>query len=146
VTTVITWSVGEELGTSSAVQAILTYFAASDLTTILSQSTPFGLGVRVPGLQLLLGALPEDAPTLAQLASPVFHVDAQDPPLYLLHGDRDPQMPINQSLQMWGVYKAQGLDVSIDVVHGAGHGGELFFTPPQQEAVEAFWWRVLGGK
>jgi hypothetical protein len=55
-------------------------------------------------------------------------------------------MPINQSLQMWGVYKAQGLDVSFDVVHGAGHGGELFFAPPQQEVVEAFWWRVLGGK
>jgi acetyl esterase/lipase len=138
-------AVGAERDTSSAVQAILTYFAASDLTTILSQSTPVGLTVRVPGLQLLLGAPPDEVPALAQLASPVSHADANDPPLYLLHGDRDPQMPINQSLQMWGAYKALGLDVSFAAVHGAGHGGELFFAPQQQAAVEAFWWRVLGG-
>ncbi|HTR00265.1 MAG TPA: alpha/beta hydrolase, partial [Candidatus Acidoferrum sp.] len=135
--------VGDYLATSSSVQAIVSYFAATDLTTILAQSTPFGLGVREPGLKLLLGDLPDQKPELARLASPVFQVDANDPPLYLLHGDRDPQMPVNQSLQMWGVYKDKGLDVTFDPVHGAGHGGPLFFTPEHQQAVVAFLRRTL---
>lgn len=135
--------VGEFPATSSAVQAIVSYFAATDLTTILAQSTPFGLGVREPGLKLLLGDLPDKKPELARLASPVFHVDAGDPPLYLLHGDLDPQMPVNQSLQMLGEYKAAGLDVTFDPVHGAPHGGPLFFTPEHQKAVIAFLRRTL---
>ncbi|MEQ9564595.1 MAG: prolyl oligopeptidase family serine peptidase, partial [Pseudomonadales bacterium] len=66
-------------------------------------------------------------PDIAKLASPVFHVDAGDPPLLLLHGDQDPQMPINQSHELEGIYQRHGLDVSLDVVHGAAHGGPDFY-------------------
>ena len=118
---------GDHLDTSSDIQAIISYFGASDLTTILSQSTPFGLSVREPALELLLGALPEENESLAMLASPVYLVDENDPPLLLLHGDKDPQMPINQSLQMFGAYKKAELNVIFDPVHGAVHGGPGFF-------------------
>ena len=138
-------TVGSNLDTSSDVQAILSYFAATDLTTILSQSTPFGVGVREPGLTLLLGALPDAVPELAQLASPVYQVDANDPPLLLLHGDRDPQMPVNQSLQMLGTYQEHGLDVAFIPVHGAAHGGPLFNEPKYTEQVIAFVKRTIGG-
>ena len=138
-------TVGSNLDTSSDVQAILSYFAATDLTTILSQSTPFGVGVREPGLTLLLGALPDAVPELAQLASPVYQVDANDPPLLLLHGDRDPQMPVNQSLQMLGTYQEHGLDVAFIPVHGAAHGGQLFNEPKYTEQVIAFVKRTIGG-
>ena len=94
---------------SSDVQAIVSYFAATNLTTILAQSTPFGLGIREPALKRLLGAAPKDAEALAQLASPVFQVDRSDPPLMLFHGDQDPQMPINQSHELEGAYEQQGL-------------------------------------
>ena len=120
-------TIGGHPDTSSDVQAIISYFGASDLTTILSQSTPFGLGVREPALEALLGALPEDDPETAKLASPVTHVDPSDPPLLLFHGDRDPQMPINQAHQLEGAYEALGLDVHFDPVHGAAHGGAAFY-------------------
>lgn len=136
-------SIGNELSTSSAVQAILAYFPATDLGTILAQSTPFGLSVREPALQLLLGGTPQEKPDLVRLASPVQLVKADSPPLYLLHGDRDPQMPVNQSLQLWGVYKDFGLDVSFAPVHGAAHGGAAFFADGQQAAVVAFLRRTL---
>jgi acetyl esterase/lipase len=130
-------NLGNHTSVSSDIQAIVSYFGASDLTTILSQSTPFGLNVRTPALELLLGALPEDDMGQAELASPVYHVDASDPPLLLLHGDRDPQMPINQTLQMFGAYKAASLDVYFDPVHGAVHGGPGFFDPEHlQRAIE----------
>lgn len=136
-------TLGNHLDTFSDVQAILSYFGASDLTTILSQSTPFGLNVRAPALEFLLGALPENDEAKTKLASPVYLVDANDPPLLLLHGDRDPQMPINQSLQMLGAYKAANLDVLFDPVHGAVHGGPGFFDEGHLATALAFLQRTL---
>lgn len=136
--------VGAHLKDSSSVQAILDYYGASNLTTILAQSTPFGLGVREPALARLLGALPDKATHLAELASPVRHVDRSDPPLLLLHGDQDPQMPINQAHELEGAYEKAGLDVYFDVVHGGRHGGEAFFAPAQLERALAFLRRTIG--
>jgi acetyl esterase/lipase len=131
-------TLGEQRGESSEVQAIVSYFAATNLTTILAQSTPFGLNIREPALVRLLGATPKDAEPLARLASPVFHVDAGDPPLLLLHGDQDPQMPINQSHELEGAYEKAGLDVELIVVHGAAHGGDAFYSPANVERVAQF--------
>jgi dipeptidyl aminopeptidase/acylaminoacyl peptidase len=83
--------------------------------------------VRVPALQLLLGGQPDDVPELARLASPVFHVDANDPPLLLIHGDQDPQAPINQSHELQGRYEALKLPHRFVVLHGSKHGGNEFF-------------------
>lgn len=132
-------NVGSHLEADSAIQAIVSFYGAANLTSILSQSTPHGLSVRVPALELLLGNGPEEAPALAKLASPVFHVDAGDPPLLLLHGDQDPQMPINQSHELEGVYKAsEASKVVFEVVHGGAHGGESFYTGEQLGRVSAF--------
>jgi acetyl esterase/lipase len=138
-------AVGPEfLDRSSDVQAIVSYFGASNLTTILAQSTPFGLNVRRPALERLLGALPENAKELAMLASPVTHVDRSDPPLLLLHGDQDPQMPINQSHELQGAYRKLGLDVDFDVLHGAAHGGDAFFIGEPLERAVKFLQRTIG--
>jgi acetyl esterase/lipase len=131
-------TLGDHSNASSDVQAIVGYFGASNLTTILAQSTPYGLNVRVPALQTLLGGSPENVEPLARLASPVFHVDASDPPLLLLHGDQDPQMPINQSHELEGAYEKLALDVALVVVHGAAHGGDAFFDERRTELVAAF--------
>ncbi len=128
-------TVGGNLAESSAVQAIVSYYGASNLQSILEQSTPHGLSVRVPALELLLGGQPDQQPELARLASPVAHVDASDPPLWLLHGDQDPQMPINQSHELEGAYQALSLPVDFEVVHGAAHGGPEFTTPERLDRV-----------
>jgi len=137
-------TVGADLPQSSDVQAIISFYGASNLTTILDQSTPFGLGVREPALELLLGALPERAGAMARLASPVFHVDADDPPLLLLHGDQDPQMPINQAHELQGAYEALGLDVTFHVLHGSVHGGPEFYQGEPLALAVAFLRRTIG--
>lgn len=129
---------GDYTDQSSDVQGIISFFGASDLTTILSQSTPHGLSVRTPALELLLGGLPEANEELAKLASPVFHVDKNDPPLLLLHGDRDPQMPINQAHQLQGAYEAVKARVQFKVLHGAAHGGKVFYEPAQMKLAKGF--------
>jgi acetyl esterase/lipase len=137
-------TVGAHLDQSSAVQAIVAYYPATNLATILAQSTPFGLNVRVPAIELLLGAQPDRAPDLARLASPVTHVDAADPPLLLFHGDQDPQMPINQSHELYGRYDALNLDVDLVVVHGAAHGGDVFYENTNLDRALAFLARTIG--
>lgn len=131
-------TVGGHLDQPSDVDVIVSYFGASNLTTILDQSTPFGLNIRVPGLEALFGGPPDERTELAQLASPVFHVDGSDPPLLLLHGDQDPQMPINQSHELEGAYERAGLEVGFEVVHGAAHGGPQFFDQARTALVVDF--------
>lgn len=130
--------IGEHDTTSSDMQAIISFYGASNLTTILAQSTPHGLSVREPALALLFGGKPADRLELARLASPVFFVDARDPPLLTYHGDQDPQMPINQAHELVGAYKKLGLPATLEVVYGGGHGGKLFYTPAQLEQVAQF--------
>ncbi len=137
-------NVGPDLQQSSDVQAIVSLFGASNLTSILSQSTPHGLDVRAPALELLLGARPDAAPELARLASPVFHVDGKDPPLLLLHGDQDNQMPINQSHELQGAYEKLGLPVRMVVMHGSGHGGPAFTSAESLTLIDEFLRRQLG--
>lgn len=130
--------IGGHLTESSDVQAIVSLYGASNLQSILSQSTPHGLGVRIPALQLLLGGQPENKPELARLASPVAHVDALDPPLLLIHGDQDPQMPINQSHELEGAYRSVNRPVQFEVVHGGAHGGKTFYDADRMRIIHEF--------
>lgn len=120
------------------ISAIVSLYGASNLETILQQSTPHGLNVRIPALQLLLRAQPDENPALARLASPVTHVDSKDPPLLLIHGDQDIQMPINQSHELRGAYLSVGRKVEFDVIHGGGHGGEKFYTQDRLQRIATF--------
>lgn len=121
-------AVGDNLQQSSNVQAIVSFYGAANLQSILSQSTEHGLSVRVPALQLLLGGQPTEVPVLTRLASPIVHVDSTDPPLWLIHGDADPQMPLQQSKELQFAYEQAKLPVSLDVIAGGKHGGKEFFS------------------
>jgi dipeptidyl aminopeptidase/acylaminoacyl peptidase len=100
--------------------------------------------VRRPALELLFGGPPDIKKSLAELASPVRHVDASDPPLLIFHGDRDPQMPINQSHELQGAYEQLGLDVTFVVVHGSAHGGDAFYTGKNLDRAVDFLHRTIG--
>jgi len=112
---------GDYLNQSSSVQAIVSYFGASDLTTILAQSTPAGLEMRKPALERLLGAPPEQVPDFAKQARPIFHVDRNDPPVLLLHGDQDTRMPLNQVYELQWAYEQVGRHVEVLILHGVDH-------------------------
>ena len=131
-------TLGENLQTSSKVQAILDYYGPTNLITILKQSTPHGLNVRTPALELLFGKPVKDATAELNLASPVFHVDKNDPPLFICHGDQDIQVPVNQSIELYGKYKQAGLKVEMEFIYGAAHGGKEYTNPILIEQVLKF--------
>ncbi len=136
-------SEGDYLNESSSVQAIVSYFGATDLTTILPQSTPDGLAVRAPALERLFGAPPDKVPELAKLASPIFHVDRDDPPAFLLHGDQDLQMPVNQVLEMKWAYENVGRNIDMLILHGVDHVAPPFFAGKPVDQVVRFLKRNL---
>lgn len=131
-------TIGTHRGQSSDVRAIVSLYGASDLTTILAQSKPQGLKMRVPALQLFLGGQPAEKPDLARLASPVAQLDAHDPPLLLIHGDADPQMPPEQSHELAEAYRKAGLTVRLEIIPGAVHGGPQFFDETRLALIADF--------
>lgn len=128
---------------SSSVQAIADYYGPTNFLTILDQSTPHGISVRAPALELLLGKPLKDVPELARKASPVFQVDSTDPPLFIVHGDQDVQVPVNQSLELKAVYDENSLPVQIRFIHGAGHSDNAYYKKEVQTMFERFLETVL---
>lgn len=136
-------TLGEHLTQNSDVQCIVSLYGASNLQTILSQSTEFGRRMRIPALQLLLGGTPDEKPALARLASPVAHLDREDPPLLLLHGTDDPQMPPQQSDEFGKAYRELKLDVSLVPMINSKHGGAEFYDEERTRLVATFLKRHL---
>lgn len=131
-------NVGNDLNTSSRVQGIIDFYGPSNLSTIMNQSTPHGAGVRGPALALMFGKPLDQSKEDLVKASPVTYVTKDDPPLFICHGDQDIQVPINQSIELFGKYKETGLPVQLEFVFGAGHGGKQYNDPGLIDKVESF--------
>lgn len=131
-------TVGTNLSESSAVQGMMSLYGASNLETILSQSTPKGVEFRRPAMELLLGGPVAEKAALAKLASPVSHVDANDPPLLLIHGDADPQMPYAQSEELKRLYEKTKLRVQLETIRDGKHGGDEFYDDKRTDLMAAF--------
>jgi acetyl esterase/lipase len=136
-------TLGNYLTESSSVQVILDFYGPTNFLTILKQSTTHGVSVRAPALKLLLGKPVEEVPELAKQASPVYQVDASDPPLLIVHGDQDIQVPVNQSLELMAVYKKLSLTVQTEFIPGADHGDGIYYKDAVLNTVKQFLKKVL---
>ena len=130
--------IGNYTSTSSSVQACIDYFGPTNFLTILNQSTPHGLNVRLPALAILLGKPIEQATALAKLASPVYQVDETDPPMFIVHGEQDIQVPINQSIELMSACKSKNLIVQIEFIPNAGHSDPAYFTKELLDKIDKF--------
>ncbi len=131
-------TLGNHTNTSSSVQACIDFFGPTNFLTILSQSTPHGLNVRLPALAILLGKPVEQVPELAKLASPVYQVSAGDPPLFIVHGEQDNQVPINQSIELMNAYRSKNLPVQIEFIPNAGHSSPAYSAKELMDKMAAF--------
>lgn len=74
---------------------------------------------------------------LAQ-ASPITHVDAQDPPTLIIHGTDDCVVATPQSQRMFEALDAEGVPVELVKVLGAGHGVGEVVTPETVLSIRGF--------
>ncbi|MDB6003524.1 MAG: nlhH 1 [Prosthecobacter sp.] len=135
-------TVGGNLDQSSAVQAVADYFGPSDFI-LRSENQPIKTEDPKSTVCQLLGGPVKKNLDLARFASPAFQANAGDAPLLIIHGDKDPTVHLDQSQRMMEVYRQAGLDVALQVVPGAGHGGPAHFAPPLREIVATFFTKHL---
>ena len=103
------------------IHGILDYYGATDLIARAALQPkeceqPEGKVYR------LLGGKVSENTDLARLASPVTHVTPDDPPLLILHGERDDTVPVSQSELLRDRYQAANLEVQLHIKPGVGHG------------------------
>lgn len=129
--------VGGHFDRSSRVQAVVDYYGPTDFE-LRSKNQPSRAEVPGSPVRLLLGVPPSKNMKLAKFASPAFHVTKDDPPLLILHGDKDKTVFLDQSKRIEEEYRKAGLDVTLEVIPGGGHGGKIYFSPKYRKKVVQF--------
>ena len=113
-------AIGDHADTSTAVQAVCSWFGPTDFFTMPIGRRQFAAG-QDPELQVLGGRISENQ-ELAQLVSPATHVTKGDPPFLFMHGDQDRLVPLQQSRFMHDKLTAVGVPSELIVLEGEGHG------------------------
>ncbi len=129
---------GENPGVSSAVQAVCDFFGPTDFLQMSKfPSTIPHDAPTSPESKLIGGAIQEHKEKVAR-ANPLTFVSRADAPFLILHGDKDPLVPIHQSELLEAALKRAGVEVTLVKLAGAGHGGAPFNTAEQQERIAKF--------
>jgi arylsulfatase len=131
---------------SSRVQAVMDLYGPADLLTMpanLPGSGRTDADLATANGARLLGGIVRDRPELARQASALYQVTNDDPPFLILHGDQDPQVPLEQSQRLHARLQEAGVSSELHIIAGAGHGGKAFDTPAVRQTIRAFLERVL---
>ncbi len=126
--------------TSCAVQAVADFFGPTDLLAISNHPSTIKHHDASSPESRLLGGPPPEKRELAALANPITHIGKNVPPFLIMHGDKDPLVPLNQSELLNNALKKANADVEFQVVEGAGHG---FAGPKVSEKLLGFFEKSL---
>jgi len=119
---------GGNLDQSSRVQCVVDYFGTTDFLAHYRSKKRKETGATRPvgsALEGLFGGSPEDKPELVRLANPTTHISKDDPLFMIFHGDRDPVVPMEQSVTFHKALKGAGVEATLVIIKGGNHGGPL---------------------
>jgi acetyl esterase/lipase len=108
---------------SFRIKAVLDYYGPSELLLFYGQAIP---GKDDSPIGKLLGDSPLLRPDLSKLASPVTYVDHDDPPFFIVHGERDQDVPPTQSYLLASYLDLAKVKNDLHVVKDAPHYGRMF--------------------
>jgi acetyl esterase/lipase len=130
---------GGNLDQSSHVQCVVDWFGPSNLLTMAgSHNNPGSPESR------LIGGPVQDNKEKARKASPVTYVGKNAAPFLIMHGDQDNVVPPGQSDELAAALKKAGVEVTLQVVQGNGHGGPGFGNLENRKLIEDFFAKHLG--
>lgn len=132
------FDLGENLEQSSQVQAVCDFFGPSDLAVMVTTPGYERHGLADSPESKLIGGMPSENPEKARAASPVTYVDASDPPFLIVHGEKDPVVPADQSTRLQAALGKAGVTSQLILLPGAKHGGPEFNSPTVQSTVREF--------
>jgi acetyl esterase/lipase len=134
--------------TSSSVQAVCDFFGPTDLLKMNEQATVKGPidhdSPNSPESKLIGGAIQENKER-AKKANPLEYINKSNPPFLIVHGDKDPLVPVKQSVILYEALKKANVDSTLIVVPGAGHGQGIG-TPEHNQKIEEFFAKHLKPK
>jgi acetyl esterase/lipase len=132
---------GGNTGQSSRVQAVVDLFGPTDLLKMGgSHNNP-----KSPESLLVGGPLQENKEKAAE-ANPIAYVSKDVAPFLILHGDKDPAVPISQSEMLADALKRAGVEVTFKPIKVAGHGGPAFNSPENLRLIREFFDKHLKKK
>jgi acetyl esterase/lipase len=138
---------GANLDVASGVQAVVNFYGPADLLRMGEQSGPNSRmdhdAPDSPESQLIGGPL-QGNKKKAWAASPMAYVSKGDSPMLIVHGDADPLVPLQQSQELLAALKQAGVNATLHVVKGGGHGDGL--GPDVNDLVQQFFDRQLKSK
>jgi acetyl esterase/lipase len=126
------FDVGENLDQSSAVQCVVDWFGPTDFLYHTDPKIEQLLGVPVAGHE-----------DVAKRASPLYFVSKASAPILIMHGDKDPLVPLQESKDFNVALQKAGVESSLVVLPGAGHYGPAFNKPDIIKMVGDFFDRHL---
>ena len=110
---------------SSAVQCVACFYPPTDLLDLGTSTENPGDGG--PPKSFVAGFGPR-AKTMAEWKvlgrelSPIYHISPQMPPTFIVHGDADTLVPLDQSQRFMKQAEKYNLKLRLDVEPGGGHG------------------------
>lgn len=107
------------------IKCVLNFYGPSDLIAIASNPDTSINNARDP-IAILLGAIPVERPDIAKQASPVTYIDKNDPPFFIVQGEKDESVPNTQSRLLSSWLTLAGVKNELIIVPNAPHYGELF--------------------
>ncbi|MCR9202097.1 MAG: alpha/beta hydrolase [Planctomycetaceae bacterium] len=136
-------TLGSHRQQSSSVACVIDEYGPSDLLAMKDYPSRMNHDEPASPEGRLVGGRVSDHPQTARSASPVTWVSAESPPFLIVHGDKDPLVPFNQSERLQSALKQAGGEVSLITVQEGGHGG--FRNPDIARRQRAFFDRHLRG-
>jgi acetyl esterase/lipase len=129
---------GNHQNFSSRVQAVCDWFGPTDFLQMQAHMGPAAKmqhdAEDSPESLLIGGAIQENKNKVAK-ADPITYVTKDDAPFLIMHGEKDPLVPLHQSEILRDALAKAGIEAILQVVGGAGHG---FSGGENLEPVEAF--------
>ena len=123
------------------VKAVVDLYGPTDLLTmppnVLSEKRTRADLAKANGA-LLLGGIVMDQPEKAKAVSALHQVSKDDVPFLILHGTADPGVPVDQSERLHAALKAAGVESTLKLLPGAGHGGAAFDSPESRALIQSF--------
>ncbi len=139
------FDVGGNAGTSSRVQAVCDFYGPTDFVKFASTPGYESHASATSPEANLLGGAPLENKDKAARASSITYITKDDPPFLIVHGDKDPVVPLNQSEALHAALETAGMGTHLHIIHGAGHGGAGFAGQDITDMVAKFFDETLKG-
>ncbi len=107
------------------IKAVLDFYGPSDFLLFSANGNPSDTD---DPISTLLGASPLKRPDISKLASPSAYVDKNDPPFFIVHGEKDESVPLSQSYLLQSLLTLAKVKNELTIVKDAPHYGEMFDT------------------